>query len=123
MPLSQCNDSILSDSENRNSADFRSGIDESQYCVHDPVRGMGDRCIENDGGPLQTTQTHSDPVKVVGVASFGIGCTGPSVYTRVAHYIDWIGSHVWPNGDIRTPQVSIAANENNDSDMQIWETK
>lgn len=36
---------------------------------------------------------------VVGVTSFGISCGSalPSVYARVAFYLDWIESIVWPN--------------------------
>lgn len=36
---------------------------------------------------------------VVGVVSFGTGCgTGiPSVFARVAFYIDWLESVIWPN--------------------------
>lgn len=106
VPLSECNMTFWNYNEERNLPEFRRGIDESQYCSHDPTRKR-DSCQGDSGGPLQTTQTYSNPVKVVGVVSFGIGCGGklPGVYTRVAHYVEWIGSHVWPNGVIRKPRV------------------
>lgn len=101
--------------EDRNVAPFRQGIDESQYCAYAPNR-TGDTCQGDSGGPLQTIETFSDPAKVVGVVSFGVRCGGdlPGIYTRVAHYIDWIGAHVWPNGEIATPQVYFTNNPEND---------
>lgn len=113
MPLAQCNETLLNYNRKANIEALRHEIDESQYCAHDPS-GRGDSCKGDSGGPLQTTQTHSSPVKIVGVVSFGVGCgIGlPGLYTRVAHYIDWIGAYVWPNGAIRTPRVFDTDNEN-----------
>lgn len=124
MPLAKCNETILNDKNNRDLPLFPNGIDESQYCVHDPNE-REDRCPEDSGGPLQTTQTQSNPVKVVGIASFGIQCGNslPRIYTRVAHYIEWIGAYVWPNGEIPTPQVSTPDDDNQGRNMHIWETK
>lgn len=52
----------------------------------------------DSGGPLQI---FSSPAMgtVIGVVSFGISCgtSLPSIYTRVAYYMDWIESIVWPN--------------------------
>lgn len=52
---------------------FRNEIDESQYCASDP-NGRGASCRGDSGGSLQTAQTYSNPVKVVGVVSFNVGC-------------------------------------------------
>ena len=112
MALSECNRELLEYNAERNLPSFRSGVDESQYCAHDPG-GRKDSCQGDSGGPLQTMQSFSNPTKVVGVVSFGIGCgTGrPGIYTRVANYIEWIGSHVWPNGKIDTPRISVDDDE------------
>ena len=112
MALSECNKDLLEFNEKRNVPSFRNGIDGSQYCAYDP-NGRSDSCQGDSGGPLQTAQTHSSPAKLVGVVSYGIGCgTGrPSIYTRVAYYIEWIGSHVWPNGKIDTPRIDIEEEE------------
>lgn len=110
MSLSQCNDTFSNYNKNRNLAEFRSGIDESQYCAYNRIE-KNDSCQENSDGLLllQSAETFSNPAIAIGVVSSGIGCGSdyPGVFTRVAHYIDWIGSHVWPNGEIQTPQVSI----------------
>lgn len=108
MPLSECNTELLDYNKQRNQVSFRTGIDESQYCAHDPIGGK-DSCQGDSGGPLQTLQSYASPAKVVGVVSFGIGCGRgrPGIYTRVAHYFEWIGSHVWPNGIIDTPRIDI----------------
>lgn len=50
----------------------------------------------DSGGPIQIYNVNGMST-VVGVTSFGISCGSllPSVYTRVAFYIDWIESIVW----------------------------
>lgn len=57
----------------------------------------------DSGGPLQVP-TNSNPYcqyRVVGVVSFGPPCGigFPGVYTRVAAYVSWIESIVWPDTD------------------------
>lgn len=106
MPLAECNATLLEYNKNRDLPSFRYGIDVSQYCAHDP-NGRKDSCQGDSGGPLQTIRSYSNVGKVVGVVSFGIGCGQgkPGIYTRVANYIEWIGSYVWPNGDIEIPHV------------------
>lgn len=54
----------------------------------------------DSGGPLQIKAPDEDIAKVVGVVSFGVSCASfwPGIYTRVAYYLDWIESNVWPNG-------------------------
>lgn len=113
MPLIECNETFSNYNKKRNLSALRQGIDESQYCAHDPA-GRRDSCQGDSGGPLQTTQSYSNPVKVVGVVSFGIACGSryPGIYSRAAYYIDWIGSYVWPNGEIQTPRIFISDDEN-----------
>lgn len=106
MPLSECNKTLFDYNKYRNLPTFQSGVDKSQYCAHDPL-GYQDSCQEDSGGPLQTDQSVSMPVKLVGVVSFGAcGRLKTSIYSRVAHYIEWIGSHVWPHGKIETLQIN-----------------
>lgn len=106
MPQAECNSRLLEYNKRWNFPVFQNGIDESQYCAHDPM-GYQDSCPEDSGGPLQTARSYPSPVKVVGVVSFGTCGRAPaSIYARVAHYIEWIGSNVWPNGKIETLQIS-----------------
>uniref|UniRef100_A0A182V5G8 Peptidase S1 domain-containing protein n=1 Tax=Anopheles merus TaxID=30066 RepID=A0A182V5G8_ANOME len=77
----------------------------SQYCARG-FRAPGednwysDSCEGDSGGPLYHVagEEGSSKYYLVGVTSFGLGCgsSTPSVYTRVAYYLDWIESHVWP---------------------------
>lgn len=96
MPLSQCNQTYLKYNEDAKRSEFQNGISESQYCAWDPC-GKIDTCKGDSGGPLQIFHK-SHTAHVIGVVSFGISCGTdfPSVYTRVAFYLDWIASHVWP---------------------------
>lgn len=80
---------------------FQNGIDDSQYCAHgdrltDKTRS--DSCRGDSGGPLQLIR-NKYAAHIVGIVSFGLGCGNefPGIYTRVAHYTQWIASHVWPN--------------------------
>lgn len=106
-PLSECNATLLDYNKKRNLAAFRDGIDRRQYCAFDPT-GNRDSCQGDSGGPLQTIRSPSTSSKIVGIVSFGITCGSalPSIYTRVAYYTDWIGSHVWPNGSIAAPLMN-----------------
>lgn len=105
MPISQCNETLLKYNQERNLPAFREGVNERQYCAWDPY-GVSDSCQGDSGGPLQL-DPYDDvtPIKIVGVVSFGAACGTrlPSIYSRVASYVDWIGSHVWPNGEIIPP--------------------
>lgn len=103
MPLSECNRTFLEFNKQSSLAALQSGISESQYCAHDRP-GRSDSCGGDSGGPLQIINPDVLLAKIVGIVSFGIGCGSslPGVYTRVAYYLDWIESHVWPNGVITT---------------------
>lgn len=109
MPLSECNETFWNYNKRNHLPPFRDGIDNSQYCAHDPIERK-DSCQGDSGSPLQTIQSYSTPVKVVGVVSFGVFCGLhlPGIYTRVAYYIEWIGSHVWPNGKVDTPLKNLS---------------
>lgn len=118
MPLAECNATFSNYYKQRNLPEvFHYEIDESQYCAHNP-NGKRTNCDGYSGSPLQTIRTNSNPTRVVGVVSFDVGCGSgfPEIYTRVAHYTEWIASYVWPNGDIQTPQISIANDENSIGD-------
>nr|ANJ42865.1 hemolymph proteinase 6 [Antheraea pernyi] len=73
------------------------GISDEQICAADP-EGLRDTCQGDSGGPLALA-SGDNLYRLVGVTSFGRGCgaTIPGVYTRIASYIDWIESVVWPN--------------------------
>lgn len=62
-------------------------------------------CAGDTGGPLQFLN-EDNIYKIVGISSFGITdceAQGPSrIYTRVAPYISWIESVVWPCEDTIT---------------------
>lgn len=75
-------------------------ITNKQYCAYDPD-AKNDSCKGDSGGPLQIFVDNSHVSTVVGIVSFGISCGTalPAVYTRVASYLDWIESFVWPNTD------------------------
>lgn len=109
VPLSECNTTYYNHALSRNWAAFRSGLDRSYYCAADPNE-MSDTCEGDSGGPLQTIRQHLDLSTVVGVVATGVKCGNnfPGIYTRVAHFIDWIESHVWPNGEIATPMINQA---------------
>lgn len=98
MPLPECNTTILDYNKGKNLAGYRKGISESQYCAYDPA-GTMDSCEGDSGGPLHIGSTNTTLAQIVGIVSFSATCgsTLPSIYTRVAFYLDWIEQHVWPN--------------------------
>lgn len=115
MPLAECNKTVVEFNKDRKLPALMNGLDGSQYCAYDP-RGMRDSCQGDSGGPLQTIRSYLKTAKIVGVVSFGIECGNgqPTVYTRVAHFVEWIGSHVWPNGKIETPRIYIGDDDSDD---------
>lgn len=96
MPLPQCNSTFLTYNQQARLELFEHGISEGHYCAYHPTKNI-DTCEGDSGGPLQVFH-NSYTAHVVGIISFGIGCGTeyPGVYTRVANYLDWIESHVWP---------------------------
>lgn len=121
MPLSQCNQTILNYNKERNLPAYENGIDESQYCAYDPI-GNEDSCQGDSGGPLQTVRSYLKLAKMVGIVSFGVECGKrvPVIYTRVAHYVEWIGSHVWPSGKIETLRINVHDDDDDDNYKHIF---
>lgn len=81
-----------------NQAALRNGIIQGQYCAYDP-KARNDSCQGDSGGPLQYfADKESGIATVLGIISVGFGCGTalPSLYTRVAAYLDWIEPIVWP---------------------------
>ncbi|KZC05938.1 Serine protease snake, partial [Dufourea novaeangliae] len=77
------------------------GIIPRMICAGDERGGWKkDTCQGDSGGPLQIVHPKNSCLfQVVGITSFGIGCAfpnNPGVYTRVAHYLNWIEDIVWP---------------------------
>lgn len=73
-------------------------ISRGLYCTMNSDQ-IADRCQSNSGGPLQYFgDATSRAATVVGIVSVGFGCGSslPGIYTRVAYYLDWIESIVWP---------------------------
>ena len=98
MPLAECNTKLLEYNEALHDAALADGLSRGQYCTFHP-KGL-DSCSGDSGGPVQYFN-NSRYSTVIGVISFGVGGCGsgwPSVNTRVAYYLDWIESVVWPNG-------------------------
>ncbi|CAG9562012.1 unnamed protein product [Danaus chrysippus] len=88
---SECNQSFI------NWPKLPRGIIDGQICAGDL---RSDTCYGDSGGPMQFPDDYDGQYRLVGVTSFGRGCgtTMPGVYTRVAYYINWIESVVWPAG-------------------------
>ncbi|XP_017462057.1 PREDICTED: serine protease persephone-like, partial [Rhagoletis zephyria] len=87
VPLTQCNISYADQMTH-----------ETQLCALAPGR---DACWGDSGGPLQLVKDKSlGKYRVVGVVSFGLVCGTklPGVYTKVAGFLDFIESIVWPDG-------------------------
>lgn len=80
---------------------FKNGIIDGQLCIGS-TRGGKDTCQGDSGGPIQViTEPKGCTYHVIGVTSTGAACginRSPSIYTRVASYIDWIEDIVWNNG-------------------------
>ncbi|XP_075985989.1 complement factor D-like [Anticarsia gemmatalis] len=70
----------------------------TQMCFGDKDERR-DTCEGDSGGPLQSTWFRQCMYTIVGVTSTGRQCGVdhvPGLYTRVAYYIPWIESVVWP---------------------------
>nr|BAU69640.1 fIb [Sphyrna zygaena] len=77
------------------SAIYESDFYEGMECAG-KMDGTVDACKGDSGGPLVCSDERNEAY-VWGVVSWGEGCGKaglPGVYTKVAHYFDWISSHV-----------------------------
>ncbi|XP_058125100.1 uncharacterized protein LOC131285452 [Anopheles ziemanni] len=83
---------------------LRNGLHEHHICAGDAKM---DTCPGDSGGPLQVRLQHNYRVTpfLVGLTSFGLPCgqSHPGVYTRVAHFRNWIVETLQQNG---APEVS-----------------
>lgn len=98
---------------------FYRTITESQYCAYDPLF-KADACQGDSGGPLQFFNANSTIATVVGIVSFGktkCPSEAPDIYTKVAYYLDWIQSHVWPT---ETPMKYFQDKNFNDFDSGVF---
>lgn len=98
MPLELCNTTLVEINRQANEIALRNGLSPSQCCAFDPT-ARNDACQGDSGGPLQQFSNSPNIAEIVGVVSFGVSCGTklPSIYTRVAYYLDWIEPIVWPN--------------------------
>lgn len=96
--LEACGSTLGEYNRKANQPSLRDGLSQSQCCAYDPS-AKNDACQGDSGGPLQYFENSSTTATVIGVVSFGISCGTalPSVYTRVAYYLDWIEKIVWPD--------------------------
>lgn len=97
MSLSECNRNLQKWNAFAHQAALEDGISDGQYCAYDP-NAKNDSCLGDSGGPLQYFPFKgSSTAMVIGIVSYGFICGTelPSIYTRVAAYLDWIESHVW----------------------------
>ncbi|KAG8141226.1 putative Plasminogen activator protein, partial [Naja naja] len=65
-------------------------VTENMLCAGD-TRQLHDACKGDSGGPLACL--NDGRMKLIGIISWGVGCgkkNTPGVYTRVAHYLNWI---------------------------------
>ncbi|KAI1289965.1 Clotting factor B [Halotydeus destructor] len=80
---------------------YPDGINHNFICAGMPEGGK-DSCQGDSGGPLMYNIDNT--WYQFGVVSFGYKCAEPGypgVYTRVSHFLKWIGSHVEENMDKR----------------------
>ncbi|XP_031634264.1 GA-binding protein subunit beta-1-like [Contarinia nasturtii] len=100
VPLSECNIKLTNStnwSEQLKQPYLLNGLNAGQYCALD-AHGTNETCKCDAGGLLQYFPGNTRTATVVGIASFDLQSNFklPAVYTRIAHYLEWIESHVWP---------------------------
>lgn len=69
----------------------------SQLCLYSNGK---DTCQGDSGGPVYCSEQGKN--HICGIVSYGMECARPNtpgVYTRVAHYVDWIKSIICLNNN------------------------
>lgn len=98
VPLQACNSSIREQVTSQKY--LKEGVSDTQICAADTYRQEADACQGDSGGPLVLeTDIENNKFTILGIISTGFGCATktPGLYTRVASYLDYIESVVWPN--------------------------
>ncbi|KAH8295882.1 hypothetical protein KR044_001279, partial [Drosophila immigrans] len=98
VPLDSCNVSFAEQPLTKSF--LKDGITNTLLCAADEVRQKADACKGDSGGPLVLERDIDNSMySILGVTSSGFGCATktPGLYTRVAAYLDFIESIVWPN--------------------------
>merc|ERR1712215_153178 len=65
----------------------------SQMLCAEDHKGKQDTCQNDSGGPLIKRRGHKNTYELIGITSWGFGCTNgrhPGVYARVSKQLDWI---------------------------------
>jgi len=68
--------------------------------VHTPTQVCGggptniDTCQGDSGGPLVVKHDADDSWYLMGLTSWGYGCGGGGVYTRVSAFYDWVMTYI-----------------------------
>lgn len=99
VPLLECNSSIM-DQQPTAQRLLTEGVIGSLVCAADTRRQKADACQGDSGGPLILERDKlNNKFSILGIISSGFGCATktPGLYTRVASYLDYIESIVWPN--------------------------
>lgn len=104
--------SVLNSSECHNYPNY---IAESQVCAGN-VSGGQDTCQGDSGGGLYVYDTLGSKKRyiVAGVVSNGMGCAEPGypgIYSRTAHFLDWIKSHMIPKQLSQDDMVKMTLKE------------
>ncbi|XP_057651753.1 phenoloxidase-activating factor 3-like [Diorhabda carinulata] len=73
-------------------------IDDTKICAGGGVKKTN-ACNGDSGGPIQQRRQFNDGMRYIqlGIVSIGIeGCDIPEIFTKVAHYMDWILDNMKP---------------------------
>lgn len=89
-------------------APFGVALRDEQLCAGTNTLPPVDPCVGDNGGPL-FVRSGPNHYKQVGIASFGLKCSGPpAVFTRVSKYRAWIDQVRFRQGLQGKPQVAPA---------------
>ena len=72
------------------------GDPNTRLCSTSGGEEKGD-CQGDSGGPFFITRPGDGMFQQIGIVSYGQGCARPNganVFTRVAHYVDWIEKQI-----------------------------